>query len=231
MNKKICGVAVNDLKYSEQYGDRKIYKKALDRWHSMINRCYNVKDKCYKTYGAKGVYVCNDWLYFSNYLYWFMDNYIEGYHVDKDILKEGYYSPDTCLFISPKENIAEMHNRVQMNFKNSSNYKPFEYYETTPIQSSNFKQKCIREGVDYYDFEPKKVENGRFIYIYSPENSSYRESLDDPYLRFSIIPSYRSQFKKFCKNNSLNFYDFIETVVGKKGSHELYNYFYKKEEN
>lgn len=54
MNKKICGVAVNDLKYSEQYGDRKIYKKALDRWHSMINRCYNVKDKCYKTYGAKG---------------------------------------------------------------------------------------------------------------------------------------------------------------------------------
>lgn len=44
--------------------------------------------------------MCEDWLYFSNYFKWYKDNYVEGWHVDKDLLTDSKeYSPDTCIFV------------------------------------------------------------------------------------------------------------------------------------
>lgn len=50
--------------------------------------------------------VCEEWHFFSVFLRWFKENYIEGYALDKDILVKGnkIYSPDACCFVPTEIN-------------------------------------------------------------------------------------------------------------------------------
>ena len=73
----------------------------------MLRRVYDVKYKENKpTYD--GVTICEEWLNFSNFFRWYKENYIEGYHLDKDlkssILGVKIYSKDTCLFLPERVN-------------------------------------------------------------------------------------------------------------------------------
>jgi hypothetical protein len=54
-----------------------------------------------------GVTCCDEWLLFTNFAKWFKDNYIEGYHLDKDLLVKDnrIYAPDTCIFCPPEINL------------------------------------------------------------------------------------------------------------------------------
>lgn len=229
MSKLICGKGLNDIRYSmySDIIDKELYKKALDRWHSMIKRCYNPNDKSYKYYGAKGVYVCDEWLVFSNYLKWFLDHYIEGFQVDKDLSNSNGYSPDTCMFISQEDNKKEMHIRNNLSGEKIHSYKPFEYYETHPVKSSGFRTKCKREGVDYYDFKPTRVGDNLFTYTYSPNDKQLRLDLKNPLLKYSKIPINKYKFKEFCKRNNLDFYDFKPQHI----KDNLYFYLYEPDKN
>ena len=91
---KIYNVATNDLLCIK--GDI-----AHKRWEGILCRCYS-DSEAYKTY--KDCSVCEEWLTFSNFKEWFDKYYIEGWHIDKDILSKGnkVYSPDTCCFV-PQE--------------------------------------------------------------------------------------------------------------------------------
>lgn len=94
--KLFLGIGHNDIIYSNK-------DESLSKWESMLHRCYSVKYKIkYPTYN--GCTVCDEWLYFSNFKKWFDENYVEGYHIDKDILVKGnkVYSPETCCFV-PQE--------------------------------------------------------------------------------------------------------------------------------
>ena len=79
--------------------------KSFIAWNNMLRRCYNEKTRqTFPTY--KDCRVCDEWLRFSNFKKWFDDNYIEGYHLDKDILVKGnkVYSPETCCFVPSEIN-------------------------------------------------------------------------------------------------------------------------------
>ena len=79
--------------------------KCYSVWHSMITRCYSHKyQDGQQTY--KGCTVSPLWHDFQNFADWFEKNYIEGYHLDKDIKVDGnkVYSPDKCMFVSRDEN-------------------------------------------------------------------------------------------------------------------------------
>ena len=77
---------------------------------NMKARCNNPKDAQYKTYGAKGVTVCKEWRTVSKFLEWALPKWEKGLVLDKDILSDKLnifphiYSPDTCQFITRKEN-------------------------------------------------------------------------------------------------------------------------------
>ena len=74
-------------------------------WKNMLERCYSKKES-YKHPSYKNVTVCKEWHNFQNFGEWFENNYIEGWHLDKDILIKGnkIYSPETCCFIPSKIN-------------------------------------------------------------------------------------------------------------------------------
>ena len=78
----------------------KITFKAYKIFGAMFRRCNSpVGTKHNPAYHDCDI--CEDWHFFSNFLRWFKENYVEGYALDKDILVKGnrVYSPDTCCFV------------------------------------------------------------------------------------------------------------------------------------
>lgn len=94
--------------YSELYPIRVGKKKAPQyvAWENMLMRCYYPKTSRYSAYGGIGVKVCDEWLSYENFAKWYDDNnYIDGYHLDKDLLGDGgIYSPETCNYIPQRLN-------------------------------------------------------------------------------------------------------------------------------
>ena len=99
--------------------------KLFDVWRAMIARCYNPKNPSYKTYGAKGVKVCERWLRFD----YFLEDVVKlpGFNqkdidsgklvMDKDTIDRNkmLYSPETCCFITRSENTKESTIRTRQN--------------------------------------------------------------------------------------------------------------------
>lgn len=77
--------------------------KAFSLWRSMLSRCYS---EFYQRREPSyiGCTVCDEWLVLSNFIKLFDENYIEGFELDKDIIKKGnnVYCPEYCTFV-PRE--------------------------------------------------------------------------------------------------------------------------------
>lgn len=139
--------------------------KSYGVWTGIINRCYNSKNKRYRTYGGSGIYVCEEWKLFSNFKDWYDKNYIDGYEVDKDLSGLGYYGPDSCAFISKAENIRI--SNINMDYskarsrvgKKNAMAKDVKYYETFASSKSGFRRICNNQGWDIHMF--KEVFSGK----------------------------------------------------------------------
>ena len=109
-NKKlIYNKGINDVEFAvcPRIGERTIIFTAYDIWNSMLTRAYSEKYHL-KHPSYIDVIVCDEWHYFSKFLYWFnnVSNYEQGYHLDKDLLIENNncYSPTSCIFIPQEVN-------------------------------------------------------------------------------------------------------------------------------
>lgn len=125
----INGIGIRDPYYPKLYNIgysgnvqdiRNKHKRAYDRWHKIISRCYNPNDKDYKRYGAIGVTVDQRWHSFENFLndlpnlpvygtpdptFELLDYQIDKDYLQKDIPKEQrIYSKDTCILMTPRDN-------------------------------------------------------------------------------------------------------------------------------
>lgn len=91
---------------SNLYKIREGNKKTLAYrfYENMLARCYYPKTARYESYGGIGVEVSKEWLSYHNFAEWFYENYVEGFHLDKDILSiDGMlYSKEVCCFV-PRE--------------------------------------------------------------------------------------------------------------------------------
>ena len=92
-----CGVKTSD--------DNGVKLKSYSVWSHMLERCYSEKSRAKnKTYAD--CTVSDDWLIYPNFAKWFDCNYMEGLHLDKDILinKNKIYSEDGCRFVPRQVN-------------------------------------------------------------------------------------------------------------------------------
>ena len=106
MAKLVCGVGVNDGRYSATVNGKIL--KEYDVWKTFLRRCYSPKyQRVWLTYVG-----CSVSENFKNYSYFheWCQNQIgfgqEGFELDKDLLFKGnkVYSEETCLFLPSQLN-------------------------------------------------------------------------------------------------------------------------------
>lgn len=102
MRKTVYGVGINDAPHVieiRQNGNR-ITEPCHTSWWSMLRRAYDSKFHS-KQPTYIDVTVCPEWLMYSGYRKWWLENHTDGFALDKDLLHPGntVYSPDTCIYI------------------------------------------------------------------------------------------------------------------------------------
>jgi len=102
--------SVYGVGYSDSFSNKS--DKIYHLWAHILERCYVSRAKSYKTYGARGVKISDEWLHYSvfekdvkelkNYDLWLEDSM--EYTLDKDVMGNGLlYSKEYCSFINRLE--------------------------------------------------------------------------------------------------------------------------------
>jgi hypothetical protein len=88
-------------------------------WRGILRRCYSESHKHYKSYGGRGVKVCDEWRNdFMTFYNWALANgWQKGLQIDKDIKGDGkLYSPETCVFVTNTVNGRKKRNSVLIGY-------------------------------------------------------------------------------------------------------------------
>lgn len=102
-----CGCIEKERPNKRTHG--KSSTKLFHVWNGMKQRCYNPNNRSYKTYGSRGIKVCDEWRDdFMAFHDWAIANgYEEGLTIDR-IDNDGDYEPNNCRWITRQENVSKM---------------------------------------------------------------------------------------------------------------------------
>lgn len=100
--KSLFNYGINDADYRTHpcFNKKQLKCPIYSVWTGILARVYDENQReVYPTY--REVSVCEEWLMFSNFRKWFIENHIDGYAIDKDLLSQDnkIYSPETCVFV------------------------------------------------------------------------------------------------------------------------------------
>lgn len=71
------------------------------RWSNMRGRCYNPNSKSYKSYGGRGIKVCDEWLNdFKSFYSWSIANGWKEELTLERLNVNGNYEPDNCTWVT-----------------------------------------------------------------------------------------------------------------------------------
>ena len=121
-----CGCLFKEVHSKSKYKNKKSkeFKRIYNIFNGMKNRCYNMKSKDYKNYGARGIKICNQWLNkengIDNFFDWSITNgYKENLTIDR-IDVNGNYEPDNCRWITLKQQFLNKRNNKLITFNNKT---------------------------------------------------------------------------------------------------------------
>jgi hypothetical protein len=119
-------------------------------WEGIISRCYNKSCKHYKSYGGRGVIVCEEWKNdIKAFFEWAINNgWQKGLELDKDKLSPNklgnIYSPEFCCFITHKENMRYRSNSIIIEYKGVKNNLS-EWCKELGLEYSRIRQRIFRD--------------------------------------------------------------------------------------
>lgn len=131
-HKKSCGCKRYDGNVTHRCANDPFYHT----WCAMMWRCYKKEHHNYPRYGARGIYVCNEWHNPENFIKWAYSTVGEKTKeltIDR-INNDGPYSPENCRWATIKE---QSRNRSTTRFETING-------ETKPLKSW-----CEQYGIGY----------------------------------------------------------------------------------
>lgn len=87
------------------------------RFYQIKKRCYDVKDKAYKSYGGRGIKVCDEWLNdFQNFYDWAIQSgFSQELTLDR-INNDDNYEPSNCRWVSMQTQANNRRTNVNISF-------------------------------------------------------------------------------------------------------------------
>lgn len=95
-----------------------VERKLYGVWGAMKNRCYRKKDRCYASYGGRGIVVCDEWLHdYTAFRTWAIENgYKPGLTIDR-INVNGNYEPNNCRWATNQEQAENTSRTLYIEYK------------------------------------------------------------------------------------------------------------------
>lgn len=88
-------------------------------WRGMKARCYNMKNKWYKDYGERGIYVCAEWVNnFKEFYDWAVNNGWELGLINDRKDNDREYSPSNCRFVTDAVSVRNTRRNHNIEFNN-----------------------------------------------------------------------------------------------------------------
>lgn len=118
-NIKSCGCLKHRTPYNATH---KLSQTPLYHiWETMRLRCHNPNNKKYYSYGARGIYVCEEWRNnFLSFQEWALSNgYKKGLSIDRIDNNKGYY-PDNCRWATIKEQQRNTRRNIMITIDNET---------------------------------------------------------------------------------------------------------------
>ena len=97
----VQGFGVNDANYvvGGLVNGKHVMCKAYETWAGILARCNSMRRRK-RDASYTGVTVCDEWRSFMSFREWWLENHVEGWQIDKDLLTDNrQYSPDNCLYV------------------------------------------------------------------------------------------------------------------------------------
>lgn len=90
-------------------------------WANMKTRCYNKNNCKYKSYGKRGIKVCDEWLHdFMTFYDWSMTHgYDDTLTIDR-INVDGNYEPDNCRWVTELEQHYNRQDTINISFNDNT---------------------------------------------------------------------------------------------------------------
>ena len=106
-----CGCLAKEKPIKHGMCGKPVYKS----WHMMLQRCTNKNNAAYKSYGARGISVCEEWRDFTKFLA-DMGNPDKGMTIDR-IDVNGNYCKENCKWSTMKEQSNNRRTNVFITYK------------------------------------------------------------------------------------------------------------------
>ncbi len=97
-----CGCYKKDCKATHGYSRKHDMKSTYRVWVSMRQRCNNINNPEYESYGGRGIYVCERWSSFKNFLE-DMGEKPPGMSIDRFPDQNGNYEKSNCRWATTGE--------------------------------------------------------------------------------------------------------------------------------
>lgn len=125
---KSCGCLNKELSSIRNRKHGLALDKIYTVWVNMTQRCNNPKSTHFNHYGGRGIFVCERWLFFTNFYEDMNFEYKEELEIDRINNDDGYYK-ENCRWATKKQS-ARNRRPVKLNEE-----------KVTEIRKSNLKQK------------------------------------------------------------------------------------------